>query len=303
MPAEPKVTSMLLKTREIYNILDGDAQFRSDELGEDVSLPYQSGPMLVETLNRFGLPSTYDSLSRWMCVEKLIDHCMDTQQISKMFAYFFDLRRFHKDLQGLGADEIDRRHKAIVNAVIGAINGELLFGGNELKRLGNAYSVSPIDGSPAMETPSIERIDRHYVKDVAERAQRDVAQGEYDSALTKARTLLEEVFCQVIERKGEKPSSSGDINKLFNQAKNPYNIHADKNTDRRVCDLVNGLNKIVDSITQMRNTQSDAHGVGATRVNIESYHARLAVNAAANVTDFMLSVAERAESREKLQHP
>ena len=75
-----------------------------------------------------------------------------------------------------------------------------------------------------METPSIERIDRQYEKDVAERAQRDVAQGEYDSALTKARTLLEEAFCQVVERKGEKPSSNGDINKLFNQAKDRTNI-------------------------------------------------------------------------------
>lgn len=215
----------------------------------------------------------------------------------------FDLRRFHKDLQGLAAEETDRRHEAIVTAAIGAINGELLFGSHELRRLGNTYSVVSIDYSPAMETPSIERIDCQYVKDVAERAQRDVAQGEYDSSLTKARTLLKEAFCQVVERKGEKPSSNGDINKLFNQAKDLYNIHADKDTDRRVRDLINGLNKIAESIDRMRNTQSDAHGVGATRVNIENHHARLAVNAAANVADFMLSVADRAERRQDMRHP
>lgn len=109
------------------------------------------------------------------------------------------------------------------------------------------------------------------------------------------------MFCQVVERKGEKPSSNGDINKLFNQAKDPYNIHTDKNTDRRVCDLINGLSEIVESIGRMRNTQSDAHGVGATRANIENYHARLAVNAAANVADFMLSVADRAERRQDMR--
>lgn len=65
--------------------------------------------------------------------------------------------------------------------------------------------------------------------------------------------------------------------------------------DRRICDLVNGLNKIVASIGQMRNKQGDAHGVGASRVNIKYYHARLAVNAAANVADFVLSVVHRAE--------
>lgn len=300
--SEPKVTSTLLKTRRIYDMLDGDAQFRSDELGEDVSLSYQSGPMLVEVLNRFGLPAVYGSASRWMYVEELINHCIERQQIPKIFTYFFDLRGFHKDLQGLGAEKIGRRHKAIVEAAIGAINGELLFSGYELRRCGSSYSVAPIDSSLAMETPSIKRVDRPYVKDMAETAQGDINRGEYDSALTKARTLLEEVFCQVIERKGEKPSSSGDINKLFNQVKNLYNIYAGKNTDRRVCDLVNVLNKIVESIAQMRNTQSDAHGVGVARVNIESYHARLAVNAAANVADFMLSVANRAESRQGQRH-
>ncbi|MDU5257523.1 MAG: abortive infection family protein, partial [Eggerthella sp.] len=120
---------------------------------------------------------------------------------------------------------------------------------------------------------------------------------------TKARTLLEETFCQVIERKGEIPSTSGDMGKLFAQAKKLYSIHADETTDRRICDLVNGLNKIVDSIGQMRNKQGDAHGVGAARVRIEDYHARLAVNAAANVADLMLSVANRAQREEKAGPP
>lgn len=291
---------MCFKKDDWRSRMPAESNIHSNELDEDVNLPYQSGPMLAETLNRFGLPSAYDSSSRWMYVERLIGHFLETQQIPKMFAYFFDLRRFRKDLQGLATEEINRKHKAIVAAAIDAINDELLFGDHEPRRLGNTYSVISIDHSPAMETPSIERIDRQYVKDVAERAQRDVAQGEYDSALTKARTLLEEVFCQVVERKGEKPSSNGDINKLFNQAKDLYNIHADKDTDRCACDLINGLNKIVESIGRMRNTQSDTHGVGATRVNIENHHARLAVNDAANVADFMLSITDRAERRQDM---
>lgn len=82
-----------------------------------------------------------------------------------------------------------------------------------------------------------------------------------------------------------------------------YNIQADKDIDRRICDLVNGLNKVVESIGRIRNTQSSARGVGTTRANIEDCHARLAVNAAANVADFMLSVAERAESQRNFRRP
>lgn len=88
MSTESNSPSALVKTREFYDVLDSDAKFHSNELDEDVNLPHQSGPMLVETLNRFGLPSAYDSSSRWMYGERLIGHCLETQQIPKMFAYF-----------------------------------------------------------------------------------------------------------------------------------------------------------------------------------------------------------------------
>ncbi|MEF2581793.1 MAG: abortive infection family protein [Collinsella aerofaciens] len=207
----------------------------------------------------------------------------------------FSLERFQNDFYGLTPEEIKRRHGAVVEGAIAAINSVLFFGGHELRCFGNNYVIVSVDDVPEMSIPSINTIDRSYIKDMAERAQEDIELGNFDSALTKARTLLEEVFCWAIERKGMQPSSSGDAGKLFSQVKCLYNIHADRTMDRRICDLVNGLNKIVDSIGQMRNKQGDAHGVGASRVNIEDYHARLAVNAAANVADFVLSVVHRAE--------
>lgn len=285
----------LLKSKDVYAILDGDTSFRSDALDEEVSLPYQSGPKLVEVLNKFGIDASYGSSSRWMYVEVLLEHCIENNRVSDMLSYFFGLERFQKDFSGLTQEEIKRRHAAIVEGAMAAINSILFFGGHELRCFGNNYVIAPVDDVPAMSVPSINTIDRSYIKDMANRAQEDIVLGNYDSALTKARTLLEEVFCWAIERKGEQPSSSGDVGKMFSQVKCLYNIHADKTMDRRICDLVNGLNKIVDSIGQMRNKQGDAHGVGASRVNIEDYHARLAVNAAANVADFVLSVVHRAE--------
>ncbi len=285
----------LLKSKDVYAILDGDTSFRSDALDEEVSLPYQSGPKLVEVLNKFGIDVSYGSSSRWMYVKALLEHCIENNRVSDMLAYFFSLARFQKEFSGLTPEEIKRRHAAIVEGAIVAINSMLFFGGHELRCFGNNYVITSVDDMPAMSIPSINTIDRSYIKDMANRAQEDIELGNFDSALTKARTLLEEVFCWAIERKGEQSSSSGDVGKMFSQVKCLYNIHADKTMDRRICDLVNGLNKIVDSIGQMRNKQGDAHGVGASRVNIEDYHARLAVNAAANVADFVLSVVHRAE--------
>lgn len=44
------------------------------------------------------------------------------------------------------------------------------------------------------------------------------------------------------------------------------------------------------SIAERRNKDSDAYGVGANRIAIDEHHARLFVNAAMTMSDFILSV-------------
>ena len=141
-----------------------------------------------------------------------------------------------------------------------------------------------------IETPAIILVNRDYIKDISTRAIRDVESGEYDSAITKCRTLLEEVFCYVIEKKDEEPSQKGDIKKLYKQVKELYNMHSDAGMDKRINELLSGLEKIIDAIAEMRNKNSDAHGVGQKRINISEHHARLFVNSAMAVADFILSV-------------
>ena len=142
-------------------------------------------------------------------------------------------------------------------------------------------------------TPAIKSVDRQYIRDIAERALHDIEQNHYDSAITKARTLLEEVFCLAIERKDEKTPESGDIGDLYRLVKQLYNMHQSPDMDRRINGLLSGLEKILSAIANMRNKGSDAHGLGANRINIDSHHARLFVNSAVTMADFILSVSEK----------
>lgn len=48
----------------------------------------------------------------------------------------------------------------------------------------------------------------------------------------------------------------------------------------------------------MRNKDSDAHGVGAKRISIDEHHARLFVNAAIAMADFILSVEIKLSSKQ-----
>lgn len=145
-----------------------------------------------------------------------------------------------------------------------------------------------------IDTPAIMLVNRDYIKDISARAIRDVESGEYDSAITKCRTLLEEVFCYVIENKREEPSEKGDIKKLYKQVKDLYNMHTDSGMDRRINELLSGLEKIIDAIAEMRNKNSDSHGVGQKRINISEHHARLYVNSAMTLADFILSVGGKS---------
>lgn len=84
--------------------------------------------------------------------------------------------------------------------------------------------------------------------------------------------------------------SSGDISKLYGQVKTLYSMHTDKNLDKRINTLLSGLEKILSAIAEMRNKESDSHGVGNRRIGISDYHTRLFVNAAIAMADFILSV-------------
>lgn len=299
----------LLKNKEIIAILDGDTKYDEYEFEDGntvvISMPYLSGLDLCGISTLFGLPMSYSwgkgaaNLSRWQYLDNLMEHCMSENRMSDLLSYLFGKEQFSKMLSGYGADEIEAAYTHITNEIIQRINGLLYFGGNELAVIGSQFVVKPIGSKVAVQAPQIKSIDREYIKSISNRVMQDVEQQNYDSAITKSRTLLEETFCYVIEKKGNTPSDSGDIAKLYKQVLTLYNMHTDGNTDRRINTLLSGLNSIVSAIAEMRNKDSDAHGVGANRIAIDEHHARLFVNSAMTMADFILSVEIKANSTQK----
>lgn len=293
----------MLREKGILSILDGDADFGTltvNGIDTDIkiSMPYLSGPTLCDISNKFGLPVTYGwnggAQSRWLYLDDLFAHCIENKRESDLLSFLFSKGQFVEKLRGQTPEVIDYAYTQIVNAVIGQINGALYFGGNELVQIGKTFVVRKIGTTVTVATPSVKTIDRSYINDISDRAMKDILDGNYDSAITKSRTLLEEVFCYVIERRGEEPSESGDVGKLYNQVKQLYNMHQSKDMDKRINGLLSGLEKILSAIAEMRNKGSDSHGVGAKRITIADHHARLFVNSAMTMADFVLAVSEKA---------
>lgn len=298
----------LLREKNILAILDGDTDFGFLEInGENsnikVSMPYLSGPMLCDMSNKFGLPVTYawngGAQSRWAYMDDLLAHCIQNGHESDLLSLIFSKGQFTEKLRGQTPETIDYAYSHIVKAIINQINGILYFSGNELVQTGSVFVIQKIGTTISVAAPSVTAIDRRYITDISERAMKDISDGNYDSAITKSRTLVEEVFCYVIEKKGVEPSESGDMGKLYNQVKQIYNMHQDKDVDKRINGLLSGLEKILSAIAEMRNKASDSHGVGAKRINISDYHARLFVNSAMTMADFVLAVSENASIHSK----
>lgn len=300
MPAKKSLFSLLLN-KDILVILEGDTEYGEYEPEDGISaikikMPYLTGPNICEISSTFGYHQEYSwksgALSRWEYLSNLLKFCIENGKISELLAYLFNKNQFAKELRGHTAEIIEKVHKHIIETVISQINGVLYLGGNELVVVGKRFIVKPIDKPITIDAPKMTTIDRSYIVELSQRAIKDIEDGNGDSAITKARTLLEEVFCYVIEKRGETPSDSGDIGKIYNQVKNLYGMQQSKDYDKRVNGLLSGLEKILSAIAEMRNTASDSHGVGSKRIKVSDYHARLFVNSATTMAEFILAVAE-----------
>lgn len=293
----------LMRDKDILSILDGDIKFEKLRIEEndeeiEVSMPYLSGPAICNMSKRFGLNVLYnmhETQSRWKYMDDLMVHCIQNKCESELLNFLFSKEHFTKKLKGLSGKVIEDIYVRLVDSIIDHINGILYCKSCDLIKVGSTFIVRKPCISVTVSAPAIKKIDRSYITDLSERAMKDIADGNYDSAITKSRTLLEEVFCYVIEIKGETPSDGGDVGKLYGQVKNLYNMHQNKDMDKRINGLLSGLEKILAAIIEMRNKGSDSHGIGARRINISDYHTRLFVNSAMTMADFILSVSENVK--------
>ncbi len=280
----------VLQNRTIIDILIGDVV-----VYEDYRLPYYSGSKLCELSTMFGLPKTYvwggQNLSRWEYMRDLLSFVEKSNKMNDLLLYLFTFQRFESlDLVGT-TDEIKTTYSNIVNGAIAKINEKLLFSGVQLRVLNNQFVLLKTSEEVVVEAPKVKIVTYQYIQELPERIKDDLKNKDYDSVVTKSRTLLEEVFIYIIEKSTkERYSSKGNIQLIYAEVKDLLNIKPQGDWDKRVCDLINGINKIIEAIGKMRNMNSDAHGVGQRRIDIREREARLIASSAIMISEYMLSI-------------
>ena len=279
-------------TKPIEQMLIGDVA-----VSGQYSMPYMKGSELCELSTRFGLTQTYEwgggNLSRWAYMDGLLRHLNEEGRVGELLAFLFDINRFDQ-LRELGnLNEIHAKHNDIVAGAISYINKQLLLSGKELRKMNNKFVIATTGEDPIIDAPKVKIISMQYVRELPERIKDDMRNENFDSVITKSRTLIEEVIIHIIEKLTfERYKSNGDLNKIFQDASALLNMQQKKEWDKRLNSLLGGINKIVDAIAGMRNINSDAHGAGSNRLKINEREAKLIANSAMILAEYWLSVFE-----------
>lgn len=288
----------LLINRKIIDVLIGDVK-----LYGEFSLPYMSGPELCQVSTTFGLARTYTwgnggvaNKSRWEYMQDLMKHLNPQGRIPDLLSYLMQQDRF-KNLIGVGdIQKVDETYKGVIKSAIDAINAQLVIARVELRLVNKTFVLTRVGEEVVIETPKVKNITSQYIRELLDRIRDDLDNKDYDSVITKSRTLLEEVLIFIIEKMTfERYKSSGDLVKMYQDATELLNMRQKSDWDKRINELLGGLHKIVNAISSMRNMNSDAHGAGSGRINIKKREALLAAHSSMMLAEYWLSVFEKRD--------
>ena len=244
--------------------------------GDDNFFPYRKGADLILLFNRFGFKDIYpESLegSRNAYTRERIKQLKNLNDLKKLVEIIVDRREFFSSAI------------SIENAVM-HINEYLKLEGYEVRYDGKTYRFFS-DTTKTVEHKTISTISHDFIIEQLEKSEEKLVSGDYDGAITNARSLIEAVSIKVIETKNsETYKSDGDLIKIFKDLKISLNMNMDKeHYPQFLIEIIQGMSTAIQGIAALSNRASDRH----YRIyKPQKHHAKLAVNCAFSFCDFIV---------------
>lgn len=262
--------------------------------GNSKTSPYRTGSELVKFFNDLGSNDVYgaDFGSRVPHTEYKIRELNGSPNLARVFDNALDQRNF-----------IGTEYQ--IEQVIDYLNQYLEYDGYEIVKLGKFYRVREIQGnSVELELPfkgSIE-LYHNFIEEQIQKCDRKILENDFDGAITNARSLLEAVLLEIESKLNKKPAQhDGDLNKLYNRVKPLLNLDpSQKDISNTLKQILSGFVSIVSGLAGIRNKMSDSH---ALTYKPQKHHAKLAVNAAKTMADFIFETFSYQLSRGKISVP
>jgi hypothetical protein len=154
-------------------------------------------------------------------------------------------------------------------------------------RYDHGHFVSEALRAQALNTPSLVALSRESISEHVEKAQAKVAAGDAAGAITNSYSLVES-FLKEILRQTNTPfkENEGDIRSLYNCVADALNLNPKgEHLESHLKTILQGLKSLVVGLYEVANKASDRH---ARRYNPAPHHAKLAVNTALTLCEFLL---------------
>ena len=243
--------------------------------GDSGYTPYLSGYQLVIMFNKYGFADVYEAgfPSRWKYTEDRLRDLNGSDKIKSIVEEIVDPRRYY----GLELKVED----AVKN-----INEILKYDKYELRKSGDFYKVHHTKGS-IVEAETTKSLDQTFIQEQIQKCNNKILMEDFDGAITNARSLVEAIFIEIIEKtEGNEIRNDGNIDNLWKKVKKILKLEIDKKTlPDTVIQILSGLDSIVKGLAGLSNDFADRH---AKKYNTKKHHAKLAVNVAITISDFLI---------------
>lgn len=238
-------------------------------------MPYQTGPELVHFFNKYGSDDIYEQgfPSRWKYTEDKLREFKESYRIKEIIEDVVDPRRFNN---------LSFTIEDAINSINETIKYDKLF----LFKEGDFYKLSSLDNK-LVEPETSKAINHDFINGQINKCREKITREDYSGAITNARSLVEAIFIEIIERyEVTEVRNDGDIEKLWKKVKKIMNLEINKDTlPDFVIQILSGLETSIKGLAGLSNNAADRH---ANKFKTQKHHAKLAVNLAMTLSDFLL---------------
>ena len=143
-----------------------------------------------------------------------------------------------------------------------------------------------------------DKLDVEFIHEQTTKCKKKIQDGDYEGAITNARTIVEEVFKAILNQVDvnvEFSKYKGDLHNMYKDVKKHLNLDPSKVKDI-MKEVLTGLFSIVNGISGISNKMSDRH---AKTYKTEKHHAVLAVDSAHVFCEFLISSQEYQKEKTK----
>ena len=265
--------------------------------GNTEKSPYRSAPQLIEFFRDFGERDLYGQgfPSRAHYVQEKLRKFNGTQTLEQIVSAAFDF--FHED------DLNPEEQAEAFNRLLARDGYRLVIEyrsssmqGGEYVQVDPYFEVQPLLRS-AIVPEGLVAISHDAVNEQISKANTRIAAGDFAGAIASSYTLTEHLLKLILREAGVALNENeGDIRALYRLVREPLNLNpGGEGIALPLKPILDGFQKLVAGIYEISNKASDRH---ARRYNPAAHHAKLAVNAAFALCEFLVESRDYQRSRE-----